>query len=214
VELRSEIASAEAQAEAAEQTVLDQYDEYADEIESLDAHLEWVDWMLDALETASFQLLATESGVAAVEAVWERAGLEPENGILFLTDQRLLWEDRVGDFEVKIEVPVASIKEVKFQEDKESGRQELVFRLGSDAPVDKAFFELSQPLAEEWQQMVNRARSGSYAKDRAVEIDPAELERIRNAPSQCSNCGAAYTAPILRGQTEIVCEFCGVVVRV
>ncbi len=98
MQLKSALASAEAQADAAEATALAQYDDYADEVESLQAHLEWVNWMLDALSSASFSLLATESGVAAVEAVFHHPGLEPENGILFLTDQRLLWEDRVGAY--------------------------------------------------------------------------------------------------------------------
>jgi prefoldin subunit 5 len=214
MQLKSAVASAEAQAEAAEQTVLQQYDAYADEVESLDAHLEWVDWMLDALENASFKLIATESGVAAVEAVWERAGLEPENGILYLTDQRLLWEDRVDDFELKIDVPLSKVEDAKLQEDETSGAQELVVRLGSGAPVDKAFFELASPVGDTWLQMIGRARSGGYEEDRAVKIDSAELERIRNAPSQCENCGGAFTAPILRGQKEITCEFCGVVTRI
>lgn len=214
VNLKSLIASAEAQAEAAEDTVLDQYETYADEIEMLDAHLEWVDWMLDAVETASFGLLATESGVAAVEAIWERPGLEPENGILFLTDQRLLWEDRVGDFELKINVPMADVLEVKEAVDAETGTERLVVELGGKAPVAEAGFLLSQPVAEEWVQMVGRSKSGGYAADRAVEISEKELERVRSAPTQCPNCGAAFTAPILRGQDEIVCEFCGVSTRI
>jgi len=214
VGLKSEIASAEAHAEAAEATVLDQYDEYADEIETLDSHMEWVDWMLDALSTASFQLMATESGVAAVEAEWQRPGTHPENGILFLTDQRLLWEDRVGDFEVKLEVPISQVEDTKEVVDEESGEESLLLTFGSSAPLPKAHFSLDQPVAEEWLQMIGRARSGGYASDRAVEIDPAELERIRSAPEQCPNCGATFTAPILRGQTEIVCEFCGVATRI
>jgi DNA-directed RNA polymerase subunit RPC12/RpoP len=40
------------------------------------------------------------------------------------------------------------------------------------------------------------------------------LERIRNAPQQCTKCGAAITDPILRGQTEIPCEYCGNVMRI
>lgn len=214
VGLKSEIASAEAHAEAAEATILDQYDEYADEIETLDSHMEWVDWMLDALSTASFQLMATESGVAAVEAEWQRPGTHPENGILFLSDQRLLWEDRVGDFEVKLEVPISQVEDAKEVVDEENGEESLLLTLGSSAPLPKARFSLDQPVAEEWLQMIGRARSGGYASDRAVEIDPAELERIRSAPEQCPNCGAAFTAPILRGQTEIVCEFCGVTTRI
>ena len=215
VRLKSSIASAEAQAEAAEDTVLDLYDEYADEVESLSTHFEWVDWMLDALSTASFQLLATESGVAATEAVWERAGLEPENGILYLTDQRLLWEARVGEFELKIAVPVQQISESKEISDAadEFDVIEVTFD-NSDTPVPTAQFKLALPVAEEWLQMIGRARTGDYVEDRAVELDASEIERVRNAPAQCPNCGAAITSPVLRGQNEITCEYCGVVTRI
>ncbi|HSF82660.1 MAG TPA: hypothetical protein VLA49_15600 [Anaerolineales bacterium] len=213
MQVKSAIASAEAQADAAEATVLTQYDEYADEIESLHAHMEWIDWMLAALSTASFRLLATESGVAAVEALYLPAGLDAENGVLFLTDQRLLWEDRVGTYELKVNVPLREVLEVRKELD-ESGEQELlVFSLGASGTGPEARFQLAQLVADEWLTMVGRARSGGYDLDRAVSISEEELERIRNAPQQCSNCGAAYTAPILRGQTEIICEYCGVVTR-
>lgn len=214
VRLKSSIASAEAQAEAAEDTVLEIYDDYADEVETLGAHFDWVDWMLDAINTASFKLLATESGVAATEAVWERSSGEPQNGILYLTDQRLLWEDRTGDYELKLEVAMAHVKGVEEKEDEETGQEYLEFTLDSDAPVKKARFALALPVAEDWLMMVGRARSGDYTEDRAVEIDKEELDRIRNAPEQCEVCGAPLTQPILRGQTEINCEFCGSVIRI
>jgi hypothetical protein len=213
IKLKSAIASAEAQAEAAEETVYDQYDEYADEVEALHAHFEWIDWMLDALETSSFKLLATESGVAAVEAVWERPGLEPENGILYLTDQRLLWEDRVGDFEVKFDVPMQEVNNVKEEIDEETGSESLLFDLSGSVPLKDPRFALTDPVAEMWLQMVGRAKSGGYNQDRAVKIDEDTLARIRNAPTQCSNCAAAFTAPILRGQEEIICEYCGTPTR-
>ncbi len=215
VQLKSAVASAEAQADAAEDTVLDQYDEYADEVESLSAYFDWVEWMLAALATASFRLLATESGVAATEAIWERPGLEPENGILYLTDQRILWEDRVGEYELKINVPLQQVTDVKEETDEDGEFEVLAFSLDSaDAPVAKARFQLALPVADDWLNMVGRARAGDYAQDRAIEIDEAELDRIRNVPEQCYNCGAAFTAPVLRGQTEITCEYCGVVTRV
>lgn len=214
MQLKSAMASAEAQAEAAEETVLDQYDEYAEEVESLHAHFAWVDWMLDALATASFTLTATESGVAAVEAVWERPGLDPENGILFLTDQRFLWEDRVGDFELKFDVAIDQILDVKEEENPETGMDVLVASLGKGAPVPNARFSLAQPVGEDWLKMIGRARTGGYTDDRAAEIDPALMERIRNAPTQCPKCGGAFTAPVLRGQTEITCEFCSTVTRI
>jgi hypothetical protein len=214
IQLKSKIASAEAQADAAEDTVFDQYDEYADEVEGLSTHFDWVDWMLTALSTASFRLMATESGVAATEAVWERPGMEPENGILFLTDQRILWEDRVDDYELKIVVPVQQVVEVVESKSEDGEHEILEFDFDSDdTPVTKARFQLGLPVAEDWIGMVGRARAGDYLQDRAIEIDEAQLDRIRSAPEQCPNCGAAFTAPVLRGQNEIICVYCGVTTR-
>jgi chromosome segregation ATPase len=215
IQLKSAIASAEARADAAEDAVLDQFDEYADEVESLSAHFEWIDWALDAVSTASFRLLAGESIVSAVEAAWERTTGEPANGILYLTDQRLLWEDRVDEYELNLDVPHQQISEVKEEFDEQNGVELLVVNFdGPDAPLPVTRFRLASPVAREWIKMIGRARSGDYTDDRVVEIDKQELERVRNAPGQCSNCGAAFTAPVLRGQTEIVCEYCGVVTRI
>ena len=214
MQIKSGIASAEAQADAADDAVIATYDDYADEVETVTSHLQWVGWMLDALATASFPLLATESGVAATEAIWERPGLEPINGILYLTDQRLLWEDRVDTFELSLDQPLQNITEVKKEADETTGQETLIFGLTAAGPYPQVRFALGLPVADAWLKMVGRARAGDYAKDRAVEIDPAELERIRNAPKQCSNCGAGLTAPILRGQTEIICEYCGQVTRI
>ncbi len=213
MQVKSALASAQAQAEAAEDTVFAQFDAYDDEVESLSAHFDWVNWMLDALETASFQLTAAESGVAAVEAQWLRPGLEPENGVLFLTDQRLLWEDRVDDFELKFDVPLSQVLSVQTEEEDEEETDIIACSLDAGAPVAEARFLLGQPVGEAWVQMINRARSGGYMEDRAVEVDEAELERIRNAPTVCPTCGAPLSAPILRGQTEIVCEYCNAVIR-
>jgi len=214
MQLKSSLASAGAQADAAQTTVLAQFNEYADEVQGLDAHLDWVDWMLDALSTASFRLLATESGVAAAEAVFQHPTMEAENGILFLTDQRLLWEDRVGTYELKVDTPFQGILDVQKESDGQTGQETLVFQFGPGGVVPLARFQLALPVADSWIKMVGRARSGGYAQDRAVPISTEELDKVRNAPQQCSNCGAAFTAPILRGQTEIRCEYCGLVVRI
>jgi hypothetical protein len=214
MQIKSGIASAEAQADAADDTVIATYDNYADEVEAMSSHLQWVGWMLDALATASFQLLATESGVAATEAIWERPGFTPENGIIFQTDQRLLWEDRVDTFELKFDQPLQQITEVQKEVDEATGQEFLVFNLNAGGPYPSVRFAMALPVADAWLKIVGRARTGEYTRDRAVEIDPAELERIRNAPNQCSNCGAALTSPILRGQTDIACEYCGKVTRI
>lgn len=212
VQAKSAMAAAASQAYAAQQTVAAQYGGYASEIEEISAHLDWVGWMLDALSTASFRLLATESGIAAAEAMWASPGLEPENGILFLTDQRLLWEDRVDAFELKVDIPLQLIRDARRVE--EGGSEYLEFTFESGAPYPSTRFEFSLPVAEDWVKIVGRARTGEYSQGRAIEVDPAELERIRSAPDQCPKCGGAFTAPILRGQTSISCEYCGNVIQI
>jgi predicted nucleic acid-binding Zn-ribbon protein len=214
LQVKSALASIQAQAEAAEGTVLAQYDEYADEVESLEAHLEWVTWMLEALSTASFQLLATECGVGAVEAVFLHPNWEPENGILFLTDQRLLWEDRVGTFELKVDVPPSAILEARKEAQDGIEGEVLVVQFNQQGPLPEARFQLSMAVANDWLQMIGRARSGGYTQDRAVAISQEELDRVRNAPQACPNCGASFAAPVLRGQTDITCQYCGKVVRI
>jgi uncharacterized paraquat-inducible protein A len=41
-----------------------------------------------------------------------------------------------------------------------------------------------------------------------------DLDQVRKAPQRCSKCGAAFRAPLLRGQTETQCEYCGLVTRI
>jgi hypothetical protein len=211
VQVKSAMAAAGSQADAAAETVAVQYREYAREIETLSAHLDWVGWMLDALSTASFRLLATEGGIAAAEAMWGYPGSELENGILYLTDQRLLWEDRVGAFELKVDVPLQYVREVTQEE--EAGVETLCFAFDSAAPFSSTRFRMNMPVADEWVKIIGRARTGEYTQGRAIEVDEAEVERIRSAPQQCEKCGSALTAPILRGQTSISCEYCGNVVQ-
>jgi hypothetical protein len=209
LQVKSAMASIEAQADAADDAVMVTYDQYADEVESFAAHFEWVEWMLDAISSASFKLLATESGIAATEAIFHAPGLDPENGILFLTDQRLLWEDRVEDYELKVNLPLKLVRDVKIEADSLNNTHSLMVKLENSAPYPEMLFTLALPVGDAWVKMIERACSGEYSTDRAVPIDPKEIERIKNAPRQCSNCGAAFTAPILRGQSDLACEYCG-----
>jgi hypothetical protein len=209
LQVKSAMASIEAQADAADDTVMVTYDQYADEVESFSAHFEWVEWMLDAIASASFKFLATESGIAATEATFHAPGMEPENGILYLTDQRLLWEDRVEDYELKVNLPLNLISDVKIEANSINNSHSLIFTLKNSAPYPEILFTLALPVGDAWVKMIGRACSGEYSTDRAVPIDPKEIDRIRNAPRQCSNCGAAFTAPILRGQSDLTCEYCG-----
>jgi hypothetical protein len=75
-------------------------------------------------------------------------------------------------------------------------------------------FRLAQPVGDEWLKMIGRARSGGYALDKAITLSVDELERIRNAPQNCAKCGALFTTPLLRGQSELQCEYCGLTTQI
>jgi hypothetical protein len=125
-----------------------------------------------------------------------------------------MWEDRVDTFELRFDLPLTEITDVQKEVDETTLQEFLKFTLSAKGPYPTTRFQLALPVADAWLKMIGRARSGDYAVDRAVEIDKAELERIRNAPRQCTNCGAGLTNTILRGQTEIACEYCGNVIRI
>jgi hypothetical protein len=101
------------------------------------------------------------------------------------------------------------ISDVKIEANSINKSHSLIFTLKNSAPYPEILFTLALPVGDAWVKMIGRASSGEYSTDRAVPIDPKEIDRIRNAPRQCSNCGAAFTAPILRGQSDLTCEYCG-----
>ena len=215
MQVKSMAASAEAQAAAAEGAIYGQYDDFQASVESLSAHLDWVGWMLEALASASFTLLATEGGVAAAEVNWLRPNSDPMGGVLFLTDQRIIFEEREGEFSVPLEAPLAQVQSADAESGQGAGGDEehlkIIFAPG--APASYGLFHLVGPKAEDWKTQIGRATKGDYTSDRAVAIDQAAVDKVKSAPTQCPNCSAAFTKPVLRGQTEITCEFCGAVTR-
>ncbi len=65
------------------------------ELRSIDRELQKVDWMLDRLdETSEIDLSAIEAPLTAVKAIWQQQEDEGPEGILFLTDQHLFFEQR------------------------------------------------------------------------------------------------------------------------
>lgn len=221
----------EKKANSAERTVSGMYDALRKQVQSLGAHLSKVDRMLKELAQASFQLLASEAGIMAVKAIWAKNGKEQKGdpeGVLYLTDQRLLFEQKeeittrkvlfVATEKEKVqklllETPVALVEAVVTSKQgmlKNEDFIEIKFAVG--APVREAHFHIWQPC-EEWQALIQRAKAREFDKDRAVAIDQEALERVRSAPSQCPSCGGNIDKVILRGQDEIKCEYCGFVIR-
>ena len=206
---------------------------------SMNADLNTVQWdinraaaMMDALdESQAIRLRETEGPLLAVKTKWRRDGKDGPEGMLFLTDQRLLFEQREevvtkkrfgifkGDSEMiqelLLEAETAHIESVA---DKKEGGflgmgkddiLDIVFT--ADGPLSRASFHLQGQDSAAWAALIKRIQTGEIDNDRAQEyVDELEAaqETAVSFPTQCPNCFAAVPTPP-RGVTSVACEFCG-----
>lgn len=229
--VQSQIKMLEDKVTAAERTIDGMYNQLENQVQKFSSHLDRIEFLLTNLAEGSFQLLPTEGGIAAVKAVWCKTGKEQKDdpeGVLFLTDQRLLFEQKEEVATKKVlfiatekqklqalqwEVPVALLDKIATSKQgmlKNEDHIELRFQSG--APMEMAHLHIWQD-SEEWQAHLNRAKSKEFDKDRAVPIDQSEVEKVKSAPTQCPSCGAVLNVVVLRGQDSIKCEYCGAVIR-
>jgi hypothetical protein len=229
--MQSAVSQLESKVSAAERTINGMYDQFDRQVSDFVRHMDQIEYMLTQLAEASFRLLPTEAGIMAVKAVWCKTGKEQKGdpeGVLYLTDQRFIFEqkeeiatkkvlfiatEKQKVQQLQLEAPVALVDNVQTSKAgllKNEDHIEIHFQSG--APVQIAHFHIWQDCAA-WQGLINRAKSKDFDQGRAVSIDQAEVEKVKAAPTQCPACGGAITEQVLRGQDTIKCEFCGNVIR-
>jgi len=219
----------EAKSKAAAESLDGMYDQFEIQVVQLGQHLDDIEWALSQVAEATFGLLPTEAVIAAVPATWQKDREDSPKGVLFLTDQRLLFEQKQEIAtkkvlfitthkeklqELRLDVPLAHLDKAQ------ATRQGL---LGHEDHLDLDFSPPAQPLqahfhidgqrSEAWQQMIGRAKSGDYDADRVVPVDLESVERARAAPTRCPACNAPITQSVLRGMDRITCAYCGHVIR-
>lgn len=216
---------------AAERQISGMYNALNSQVAALIFQLGKIEWMLNQLAEAKFTLRPTESGIMAVKAVWCKDGKErPEDpdGVLYLTDQRLLFEQKEEIATRKVlfittakekvqallwEAPIALIDEIKpSKQGMLKNEDHLDLRFAPGAPMQTVHLHIWQE-GSEWVKLIHRAKSGDFDRTRAIAIDQAEVEKVKSAPSQCPSCGANITQPVLRGMDSLKCEYCGYVIR-
>ncbi len=221
---------------AVKQNIEGMYNSLKNEASAFKSALERIDEMLrhfaEASAAGTFRLLPTEGAVMVVKATYsidEKMDKNDPQGFLFLTDQRILFEQNQEIATKKIffittekekvekllfEVPVALIAQVQASKKGLFGHEDhlaLTFKPG--ASVFSAYLHLDGQDCNEWQTLIGRACSGDFASERAVAIDQAEVDKVKAAPSQCPNCGAPVNQVVLRGMDSITCEYCKHVIR-
>ena len=221
----------EDQASAAEKMITGMYDTLRNKVSEVNQHLTELEGMIKNLAEASFKLLPTESGIMAVKAVWyqgEKERKEDPDGILYLTDQRLIFEQKEEIATKKVlfiatekkkvqelewEIPVALIENVTTSKQGMLKNEDHIhLTCASNAPHQRLDLHIWQPC-DAWVRLINQAKNKDFDKTRAIAIDQAELAKAKAAPSQCPNCGGNINQVVMRGMDNIKCEYCGFVIR-
>ena len=221
----------EEKASAADQQIRGMYQSLENQLTPVKTHLDDLDWMLTQLSEAAFKLLPSESGIMAVKASWYKEGKHSDDdpeGILYLTDQRLLFEqkqevatkkvlfvatEKQKIQELKWEVPVASTGNVKpSKQGMLKNEDHLDLSFGDGAPIQSAHLHIWQE-GTNWVQFINRAKTKDFDQGRAIAIDQTLVDKVKSLPSQCPSCGGTLNQVVLRGQDNVKCEFCGYVIR-
>ena len=229
--LKSQVEILEGRIEAVEGSIRGTYDQFSSEVQKVKSHLAKLEWTLTELSEASFELLATESGIMAVKAVWAKAGKQTKQdpeGVLYLTDQRILFEQKEKVATKKVlfvatekklvqellwEVPVVLIEDTKSRKEGFLNKDDYIeLRFASGAPFDLVHLHIWQ-RGDEWTALIKRAKGKDFDKTRAIPIDKAVAEKVKNAPTKCPSCGGAINQVILRGIDCLSCEYCGDVIR-
>ncbi len=95
--MQSAVNMLEDKVSAIERTIEGMYDQFNNQVSRFTQHLTEIEYLVTQLAEATFQLLPTEGGIAAIKAVWCKTGKEQKGdpeGVLYLTDQRILFEQK------------------------------------------------------------------------------------------------------------------------
>lgn len=219
----------EGKVKAVQDSIRGMYDNAQSEVNQFVTHLQRVEWMLAQLAEATFQLLPTEAGIMAVSAKWVKGDKDDPRGVLYLTDQRLLFEQKQEIATKKVlfittqkqkvqqllfEVPLGQIEKVVASRKGLLGHEDHIeLTLAPEAPIPTAHFHLSGQDCNWWQGLIGRAKAGEFDQDRVVPLDQVAVEKAKTAPDRCPNCRAPITQPVLRGMDSIKCQYCGHVIR-
>jgi hypothetical protein len=226
--IERELTDAETKLNAAKSRIKETYSALEQDISGATRQLSDINWYLDQRDEASFPFLAGETLFLAAKAEWVQTGKggQDPDGILYLTSQRLVFEQKettgktLGLFggkktqELEWDIPLNQIEKVE-AENKGffGGKDMLYFTLGSGAKFDKITVEVKGGVAcKFWAAQIGRMMTGGVNDERAIQPDAEMLESLRKAPTACHVC-AATLPQITAGQLQIDCLYCGTVIR-
>ncbi|MBN1484978.1 MAG: hypothetical protein JXA37_09670 [Chloroflexia bacterium] len=204
--------------------------------------LQTIQWTLDQVAEASFRLRVDENVIEATEAQYLTEEKDGPQGILYLSDQRFIFEQKEDVATKKIlfittekervqkvllEAPIGSIEKAQPREKRALVRmkEQIEITFGPQAPVTLALFQLKTD-SDPWQALIGRIISGDIDRERVGAAAPPAPAAAKEgvpapaaeapapaAPTACPTCGANITTDIVRGMRSVTCEYCGTVIR-
>lgn len=226
----SSLESLERKIDSAESELRSHYAHIDSELYQVHSELRRIEWMMAALEESpEIKLGNNEGPLMAVESEWQRDGDEGPKGVLFLTDQRILFEQkeeivtkkRFGVFKSEsemvhklwLDINATDIDSVKDSEEGGFlgiGKADILeLTCTGEAPISRAKFHLKGQESSDWQAQIKHLQSGDLAADRHQQ---AQAVPILKFPSNCPNCMASLPQAH-RGATQVKCDYCGSLVN-
>jgi hypothetical protein len=157
------------------------YEPLQRELNAIERGLRGLDWVFEQRDEASFAFLNDEALVNAVKAEWVKTGKgrKDPDGVLFLTDKRLIFEQKettgktLGLFggkkeqEAELILDVANITDVAHEDKGMLGGKDMLHLKASAGPETDITLELKGGADNEyWAQLLQQVADGSIASDR------------------------------------------------
>jgi len=220
--------------QAASKTLEGDFETLQEQTTQLSQTVRTIAWVLDQVEQASFSLTASESIVDAAQAIWKSgSGGNDVRGVLYLTDLRLLFERK--DEKVTKTILFVPTEKQKLQnlaweahiqlvEKALSSQQgllgmneQLEIRFAVGGPYSQVILQIegtaeTSVTSAAWASSIGRVKSGVVDQDRTTPRDSQNTTAAK-LPANCPTCGAVFNQTVLRGQTEVKCQYCGLIVR-
>lgn len=238
------ISSLESSIRAAENSIQRTYSGLRTEVSDLRRQIRAAEDLLDALDSASFDMLPDEHGVAYCQAQWVSDHRQPE-GRLFLTDRRLVFEQHEERATKKVlfittqkeliqemlwETPVGAVDDMTAEDEKKfMGSKEMLtlhFNERTRNLPSDAVLELKGGADNDtWRGMIRRVKSGQIDSERfgapppqerlAAEVE-AEVAAAEAGKELPTRCPScgAPLPPIFKGMQQISCDYCGTIVNI
>jgi len=213
----------------ARNSVESMYDNLKQNVWTTSEDVKSITWMFDQVDEACFGLRPGEDLVAVCNAQLLETKKDGPSGLLYLTDERLIFErkEKVAKKkvlfiatekemvqEVVLDMSIGLVENTKATDKGLFGGKELLELLfAREADIDEATLRLKGAKNEDWAAAIGRIQSGEIAKERTKPKDEAVVEAAQAAPSKCPYCGATLEVVVVRGMREISCDYCGSVIR-